>query len=163
MRVLNLSLAAAALSALASVMAQPASARQDGKGYPGSLCEELKLTRGFSIAVLSTGRIFNVSTDRTMELACPIVKDIDGIGGAQVRVVDQHPTDDVVCTLRTFRFDGKVNNEQTQRTVGASPLVRQLDFVRQSGAGSHYELECDVPPRSPDTSGVVMYNIVEVN
>jgi len=137
----------------------------DGKTMSGSACH---LARGPQPREVyrSSNLIFNLGNAEE-SVACPVVKDLNKITSAVVRMIDHNPdpSADIFCSLDTLRSDGTQLLRQNLRSSGSSANVRQLSFGAQPAAanGSYY-LTCTLPPYHQPTlagSAIVSFTIVE--
>lgn len=156
----------ASLLALASA-AVPAAA-DDAKNYPGAAC----LASGTAITRMerpSTGRATNLGPG-VMTFQCPALKDFASIAGAVIHVIDESPTDEVHCTLRTRSLTGTfdVDDAGSGNTFHSSdPKALTLGALDADNPFGYYILSCEVPAPFIDAngnsfrSGVVAYQITE--
>jgi hypothetical protein len=148
----------------ASALVLPTLAAADTKHYMGASCEAADPSGRDAFVVDANGGIFNHSTTSTLRVLCPAVRDAGRIASAQVGVVDASLSTRLRCTLRTINGGGFFQAQQSVTAPRGTISVQQLSFAGQSapsaGVGS-YALECFVPPRQVNPSGVVLYTITE--
>jgi hypothetical protein len=143
-------------------------AADDAKNYPGAAC----LATGSSITRIerpSTGRATNLGPG-AMTFQCPAVKDFADIAGAVIHVVDESPSDEVHCWLRSRSLAGTFDVDDAGSGVsfhGSDPKALTLGALDADNPFGYYILSCEVPAPFIDAngnsfrSGVVTYQITE--
>lgn len=165
------------LSLLSLTLGSLQSARADEvKIYPGRLCSGLTAPAPPGL-IYSQGRAGNTLANDSIEVGCPFIKDIlsNPIDVADVRicVVDDHPTENVICVLHSNSQDGDDVNEDTVvfESSGDSDDVQclsttgSLDTVsgRSTRSPSYYYAACQLPPQFEGTNYIVSIRLEEVN
>jgi hypothetical protein len=142
----------ASLLALASA-AVPAVA-DDAKNYPGALC----LASGSAITRIerpSTGRGLNLGPG-VMTFQCPVVRDNDDISSALIHVIDESPSDEVHCWLRSRALAGTfdVDDEGSGNAFHSSdPKPLPIGSLHAEQPYGYYILSCEVPAPFVDANG----------
>jgi hypothetical protein len=138
---------------------------QDGKAYPGALCQPQTNTQ--SIIRNPQGVMLNAGTDPQTWI-CPIVRDRhNSIEGATIVVRDNNgdPNADVSCTLFSRRVDGELVASETQGNVGTGVVALEYgagDPDINSELNGYYYFRCTIPGTFEGRrSGVVEYLVVE--
>jgi hypothetical protein len=101
----------------------------------------------------------------SLSVNCGGVLAFSGIGDIQqvfVTVYDRHPSQNVVCTLRTVDLEGTAFTTQTQSSSGSSPNAQTLAFMPQGNTPvSTINLQCTIPPTTIDgVSHVTTYRVI---
>lgn len=166
------------ISFCAGLLLSSSSYANDDKTFPGSMCvkyqdlNENEASTGI-LRVSNSATVSNDSTTNTLRVICPIVK--DNVAGADQRiisarvvVIDQHPTEAVVCRVSaTFRSNGQNVSDPigpTRSSANGDP-----DFLNfgQLNTGTpaqrrHYFIRCNIPPKfAGDASHIVSYSVSE--
>jgi len=137
----------------------------DGKIYPGSMCVRYA---GTGTPSYNFSAIGNPSATQWLYLDCPVIHDTIGgnINKGWVRMIDQHYSSDVRCSLNSYYRSGNAfwgwwtANKSTSGS-GAHPQHITFNGI---GANSlaHYYYSCRIPPRySGNTSYITSYNVEE--
>jgi hypothetical protein len=161
-------LRASALAAALALAAGAASA-DDGKRYTGTSCRAETAADDIGIW---WGRAYNNSSVRRATVYCAVVREHLGVGDdwiakANLNAVDNHPTQDVSCTLAsvnpTVSNGGLMATWQTRSTSGSSPSSQRLVFAKMQGyPWEGHLLFCHLPPRyGGRASEITGYEVVE--
>ncbi len=105
-----------------------------------------------------------MSKDKFIRVTCPIVQDLDYIGGAVIWVVDEHPKKNVTCVIKalrsdelsdpTYKNDAKTNNKDS------SPQPLKFQRPTKSLKEHHTFIECEIPPLwEGERSRIVNYSV----
>jgi hypothetical protein len=111
----------------------------------------------------SNGAVYNASTVGIPGVFCPLdsVASPQGITSASIVVVDNHPTDDVICTLKVHDAFGTIGYTSQKSTSGASNTAVTLSWaVPTPFRGDYGFIVCMIPRVAPSgmTSQVGNYN-----
>ena len=158
------------LLSVAVTVASMSVAHADAKNYPGSMCVE---TSGTGKQMWFSS-IRNNSTTSTLHVDCPVVKDnVYGSGtikSAWMKVMDQHPTESVSCTLYSVYGNSSGNvsywyNSVPKTSGGNSQTWQTMNFgTRGANTISHYFFGCSIPRRSTSGTGwsyILSYQVDE--
>jgi hypothetical protein len=153
----NLLVAALFGVSLAGIAIQPAHAA-DQKVFPGSMCVRYA-GPGLTVEPLDNSSIFNNSGSAVMRVDCPIMKTRPrtGLSRVWVRVIDQHPTQNVVCRLVNSIRSGSnwsqrlgpsrqsSGNSPNRQSLQAAPVNPVDGWASELG---HWYVSCSIPPLS---------------
>jgi hypothetical protein len=110
--------------------------------------------------------VANLSSSSPLSVNCGGVVPFNGnneIEKVYVQVYDRHPSQDVVCTLRTVGFDGTVFTTNSDFSFGSS-LISQTLLLEPFGNTSlgTINLQCTIPPVAPSQppSHVTSYRVI---
>lgn len=137
-----------------------ANTNEDGKTYPGTMCLP---AQGHKVANSTTGVLYNDSnTPQTW--TCPIVRDVmsgndvNGITTAVVKGLDNHPSQDISCSLKSLSFHGGPVVQENDTSADGNIAFAGI----QSFANGQYVLRCSVPGKHGNSrSGIRVYRINE--
>jgi hypothetical protein len=157
------SLKKASLIVALMVVSAPQAQAGDAKVYAGSSCVPYGSNRSPSY---SRSSIYNLSASQSLDVDCPAVHDDKNIARGWVRVIDQHYSDKVSCTLNSIYFSGSSAYGwwSGQESSGSSSSLQHLAFVGNSpvNSTSHYYLSCRIPPTyNGYPSSVISYQVDE--
>ncbi len=147
----------ASVALVLAALVSPAAAA-DGKSIFGSACQPSDDSR-LSQLNRGGGSIFNAGS-ATEFVACPVVKDLNKIKLAVVRLIDRNagPGADIACTLVTLRSNGTIQATKDLRSNGSSTAPQSLNFGAQpAAANGSYDLFCGLPPQSE----ILNYTVTE--
>ena len=135
----------------------------DGKDYPGALCQTRSATTPFNRE--GNGRMANPST-AFLSLFCTGVHDLDGtIDGLDVTVIDRNSTSNVSCTFYSRSRDGDFLGFRSDASTGNSTTPQVLEFEGSgipSEAHAYMFFNCALPPAvGTAQSMIVSYGIDE--
>lgn len=151
--------------AMAIVLMAGAAQAADFKTYPGAMCQPGELTNASNIEYRFTGEVFNTSTEFSVLVVCPIVRDSVFTPPGDLRAVFvrfSKPNDiPATCTLFSRDQFGTSGFMDTRFTSGVGNVV--MGFPALSGVHiGYYVLSCIVPHAQDDRpSGIVSYLVVE--
>ncbi|MBW2274862.1 MAG: hypothetical protein JRG96_16470 [Deltaproteobacteria bacterium] len=134
-------------------------AQADTKTLAGFSC--LK-ARGSGYTGESWGGIENLSTSRTVDVACPMVKDASKIKATTIMVRDGHASQAVRCRVlhvrRSYGASSGVSVYQTpyRYSSGWSAGYQNLNFWDDIGSlsGGHYFAYCTLPAAQNGRSSI---------
>jgi hypothetical protein len=141
----------------------PVFAETDGKIYSGTGCRP-EILWDDEIITYGGGGVNNLAGAKWFE--CPITLDLGKIYSVQVRVIDKHPTKDIVCRVYdadAFRKDWYYQPYFAGSSWGSSPDIQKID-IKRSGytTGQRYSfLRCYVPEPGDGISKIVNYYVEE--
>lgn len=126
-----------------------AMAADDGKAYPGSMCQAAASQQDQTYGSYTSGSLISNRTRSTRTVVCPFVRDV--ISGTwknvTVRLRDRHDSQDVSCQARAYDVFGQtVFVSPTRTSVGEG--FQTLTFgagLAQSSWGP-FVLSCTLPP-----------------
>jgi hypothetical protein len=138
-------------------------AGEDGKFYPASLCRTIyanQADQGYH----SLGQFTNMS-NKPLRVTCPIIRDQGLLKRVDVWVIDEHPTENINCTLMAVSsqkntIDGEKEKASTNNKV-SSP--QELSFTKAKRLSKHHAvIECQIPPLwNEQRSRIINYFVVE--
>ena len=142
---------------------------QDGKAYPGALCQPETNTQ--SIVRNPQGAMLNTGTDPQTWI-CPIVRDShrSSLEEAFIVVRDRNavegdPNADVSCTLFSRTPTGQLVASEVQGSTGAGVVSLEYGAGEpdiNSQPNGYYYFRCTIPGTSQGLrSGIVEYLVVE--
>jgi hypothetical protein len=141
---------------------------QDGKAYPGALCQPETNTE--SILRNNKGMMFNTGTEPQTWI-CPIVRDrIGSLEEAIIRVQDNNGdlNADISCTFFSRKPKGQLVASETQKTTGTTGVINLMygggtpDTDINSHPKGYYYFRCTIPGTFGGLrSGVVEYLVSE--
>lgn len=147
-----------AISAVLLVIFQPVAFAEDGKVYPGIMCQ-----KSLGSGSYGGGEVRNDSSSGSLTVECPVVRDIvyGNIQDAQVRAY-KATSSALWCTLHARSFWGN-NGFQQFKSVGAATGYVALNFAGMSDYNNaHYYIWCAIPPSTASTkSRVIGYRLDE--
>jgi hypothetical protein len=135
----------------------------DGKNYPGSLC----VPWSGPTPIFGESAIGNPSTTMALRVDCPAVKDATNIQSGWARVIDNHTTAPVSCTLVCVSRSGTTSSACTRTASSSSnsASVQHLSFSSLTCTGcnslAHYYYSCTIPPTQAGTSWIRTYQVLE--
>jgi hypothetical protein len=135
----------------------------DGKNYPGSNCVRVS----GATPIYGESAIGNPSTTTGLSVDCPAVKDATNIQSGWVRVIDNHTTQVVSCTLVCVSRSGTTTSSCVRQdfSTGSSASVQELSFGSLTCLGcnnrAHYYYSCYIPPTQAGTSWIRTYQVLE--
>jgi hypothetical protein len=153
-----------ALSSLAGLAAATAlgtpAVADDGKNYPGALCQPTAPTSKFHRD--SAGRIVNPGPLGESYI-CPAVRDTEwSVQSANVVLADLHPLEDIVCTFHSRTRTGATVETSTKETDGTGTTILAMDPWIDTVDHGYFYFRCDVPPPYLGRqSGIISYEVVE--
>jgi hypothetical protein len=135
----------------------------DGKDYPGALCQTRNAGTAFSRE--GNGRMANPGTV-FLSLFCPGVHDLDNtIDGVDVTVIDRNASTNVSCTFYSRSRDGDFLGFRTDVSSGSSTTPQVLEFAGSgipSEAHAYMFFNCALPAAvGTAQSMIVSYGIDE--
>ena len=142
---------------------------QDGKAYPGALCQPETNTQ--SIVRNTRGMMFNTGPE-PQNWICPIVRDshVSSLEEAFIVVRDRNavegdPNADVSCTLFSRTPTGQLVASEVQGSTGAGVVSLEYGAGEpdiNSQPNGYYYFRCTIPGTSQGLrSGIVEYLVVE--
>jgi hypothetical protein len=144
-----------ALGLLGLALANASAFAEDGKVYPGMMCEPQVVSQASSF-FLSGGRMFSFADGRPA-VECPIARDTvlntNGTKLVTIRVIANNSG--VSCKLRSMDADGVVLEDTGFRTIFNTGNIT-LD-VNKSQQNSYYYIVCELPR----STGVASYRVDE--
>lgn len=136
----------------------------DDKLHPGAFCT----TGDAENLSYSHGRVYNQNVEHGITLECPVVNDAPQthLTSAYVYVLDQHPSQDVYCSLYSVNYvnAGTLASWETRHSTGFSNSPKRLNWGHQGQAGwfDFFTFTCNIPAQySGFKSGVTAYQVVE--
>jgi hypothetical protein len=156
---------AVATAAMVLVTAGTAAAF-DRKSYPGAACQTSLQTDLFIRDGI--GAMFSQAAG-PQRWVCPVVREntnamANGIGFGRMWVVDQHPVNNISCTLWSRTETGAAVAFSTRVSAGAAAAPQFLNFnaMLASANFGYYQYQCTIPQVSGGLrSGVVSYLVDE--
>lgn len=132
----------------------------DGKAYPGSMGVRYSGTSNYGV-------IGNPSANSQLYLYLPVIRDLSGgINQSWVRVIDQHYSSDICCTLCSrYRcgcgWCGWTSPRKCSFGSGCHEQVLLPGGV-DTNSISHYYFNCRIPPKyNNNTSSIISYYVRE--
>ena len=130
----------------------PAYAGQDGKIYPGAMCQRHSGSTDYSH---SSGVFKNNSTKHTLTVVCPVIKDVMAkhIHDGWMKVVDLHKKENFVCSVKSkYRKDNGTwknywSGNKYSKDYGTHTQTLYFGGFGHVSGGSHYYVVCTIPPK----------------
>lgn len=130
-----------ALAAVVAAVVVPAAWAEDGKVYPGTMCQ-----KSLGIGSYGGGELANDSTSGSLTAECPVVRDnvSGGINDAYVRV-HKATSSAFWCDLHAKSVYGTAGFVQHKSVTGTG--YKTFSYGAMSDYdGAHYYFWCAVPP-----------------
>lgn len=135
----------------------------DPKTYPGSMGVWGMPLNSSAVPVYIFGSIGNFSETSPMYVELPVLNETDAesIKASEVRVIDQHPTSDITCTIWTTYWQNgqrKSWSGPTKKSTGMSSWVQVLNTGAVAGPkfANHSYVSCLLPPRYKGAMSVIV-------
>lgn len=144
---------------LISAVSFHASAADDGKIYPGTMCQ-----KSLGIGSYGGGTVRNDSNGGSLTVECPLVRDnmAGGIQDAEVRAYREDENDPIMCTINARSYYGTLGHQQYQwASNGGHYKTLSFSTINDYNNGAYY-IWCAIPPSSGnDKSKVIGYRLDE--
>ena len=146
-------------------------AKLDGKFYPGLMCTNQygPVAPGNPTGYTYKGGIYNSHIKKAATIRCSIIKDEFGIKNITVYYTDNHPTQQLRCTVEIRQADTK--RSLLRRVVKSSPKGTKTGTLSFGERGviwrafgkRYYSMTCTLPPSSSPhgQSSLHSYSVTE--
>lgn len=146
-------------------------AKLDGKFYPGLMCTNQygPTAPGNPTGYTYKGAIYNSHLKRAANVRCAMIKDELGIKNITVYYTDNHPTQQLTCTLEIHKANA--SRSRLRRVVKSSPKgtkTGKLSFgergvIWRAFGPTYYSMTCTLPPVSSPygQSSLHSYSVTE--